>query len=88
MNSVLGIEHSVHVTVLLPQLEQQQHLDIEKDRPLNRRLPSNAQTVGRCIGGQHGTPRTSPVGTFYFLCTLPRGLDLGTPPIEPLSGER
>ena len=44
--------------------------------------------VARCIGGRHGTPRTSPFGAFYLLSALPRGLDLGTPPIEPLSGER
>ena len=41
-----------------------------------------------CIGGRHGTPRTSPFGAFYLVRALPRGLDLGTPPIEPLSGER
>jgi hypothetical protein len=33
-------------------------------------------------------PRTSPVGAFYPLTALPRGLDLGTPPFDPLSGKR
>jgi hypothetical protein len=41
-----------------------------------------------CIGGRHGTPRTSPFGAFYLLGALPRGMDLGTPPIEQPSGER
>jgi hypothetical protein len=66
VNLVLEIEHIVHVTVLLPQLEQQQHLDIEKDRPLNRRLPSNAQTVARCIGGTAWN--TTHKSFWRFLC--------------------
>jgi hypothetical protein len=44
--------------------------------------------VARCIGGRHGTPRTSPFGAFYFLGALPRGLDLGTPPSGRLSDKR
>jgi hypothetical protein len=43
--------------------------------------------VARCIGEWHGTPRTSPSGAFYLLSALPRGLDLGTLPIDPLSDE-
>jgi len=42
----------------------------------------------RCVGGRHGTPRASPFGAFNFLGALPRGLDLGTPPLNPLSGKR
>jgi hypothetical protein len=40
--------------------------------------------VARCIGGRHGTPRTSPSGAFYLRSALPWSLDLGTPPIGPL----
>jgi hypothetical protein len=38
--------------------------------------------------GRHGTPRTSSSGAFYLLGDLPRGLDLGTPPLDPPSGKR
>jgi hypothetical protein len=78
------------------------HLDIGQGINLNRRLnsggwrlyteclmrrPSRLE-VASCIGGRHGTPRTSSSGAFYLLSALPCGLDLGTPPIDPPSDER
>jgi hypothetical protein len=44
--------------------------------------------VVKCIGGRHGTPRTSSSGAFHILSTLPRSLDLGASPFDSLSGQR
>jgi hypothetical protein len=45
--------------------------------PVPKRQRSSVGGVGR-----HGTPRTSSSGAFYLFSAQPRGLDLGTPPIE------
>jgi hypothetical protein len=52
---------------------------------------SNAQTITRVFGVlEDGMEHhvQAPFGAFYFLGALPRGLDLGTPPFDPLSDKR
>ena len=52
---------------------------------------SNAQTITRVLGVlEDGMEHhvQAPLAVLNLLGALPRGLDLGTPPFDPLSGKR